>query len=67
MPQLLPIPLFLPLKRNLSYPKQKTSINGPETFVELVKNANNHAAIITSVNDLLRNGIYTVQNEYIYW
>lgn len=67
MPQLLPIPLFLPLKSNLSYPKQKTSINGPETFVELVENANNYAAIKTGVNDLLRKGIYTVQNEYIYW
>ena len=67
MPQLLPIPLFLPFKSNLSYPKQKTSIHGPETFVELVENTNNDAAIKTGLNDLLRKGIYTVQNEYIYW
>lgn len=67
MPQLHPIKLFSPQSNKLSHKTTKSSLSGPEVFVDLVDESFQPAALKEALNGLLKKDVYQVKPAQLYW
>jgi hypothetical protein len=67
MPQLHPIKLFLPQSNKLSHKTAKSSLSGPEVFVDLVDKSSHPAALKVALDGLLKEDVYQAKPTQLYW
>lgn len=67
MPQLYPIKLFLPQSNKLSHKTAKSSLSGPEVFVDLVDKSSHPAALKEALDGLLKKDVYQAKPTQLYW